>query len=212
MRRFDAVIFDMDGTLIEPLLDLVTLRQELGIAPQDKVLHAIESMRPDLRQRATERLLEEELAAATHASLMPKAAEVIAVIRDAGLKVALLTNNHQQAMDAVLRRFSLEFDLAWSRESGPTKPEPDGIVRACEMLSVVPDRTAVVGDFLYDVAAANAAGACSVLLARWPRPAFAADACCVISSLVELLGVLEIEHELLHSAEGRIVPETFFQP
>ena len=49
-----------------------------------------------------------------------------------------------------------------------------------------------MGDFRYDIAAANAAGAVSVLLARGERPAFADEARHVIAELAELAAVLEI--------------------
>jgi len=192
-RRFDGVVFDMDGTLIEPLLDFPAIRAELGIAEGDGILEAIEQMPPEAQRVARRRLLERELKAARRAGLMPGALEANQEARRAGLKTALLTRNARPAMRIVLSRFAaLEFDLALSREDGPIKPEPDGILRVCRTLGLAPQRTACVGDFRFDILAAKAAGAVSVLLAHSGLPAYAAEADHVIRHLDELPSLLGI--------------------
>jgi len=190
-RRLEALIFDMDGTLIEPLLDFAAIRAELGIPAGCGIIEAIQAMPAERARRAEGVLLERELSAARSAELMPYAAEAVAAARRAGLKTALLTRNAREAMEIVLSRFgSLRFDLTWSREEGPIKPEPDGILRACLALGVSPSATACVGDFHYDIIAANAAGAVSILLSGGERPSFADEADYVITDLKELVSLL----------------------
>ena len=191
-RRFDAVIFDMDGTIIESLIDFAAIRAELGVPPTQGILEAIDAMPPQRRDEAHRKLLQHELEAARRADLIPHAAGTLETIRRAGLKTALLTRNAREAMEMVLRRFNLHFDLAWSREDGPIKPEPVGVLRACRALGVRPKRAACVGDFHYDIIAANAAGAASVLLILSDRPAYADEADYVITNLLQLPAVLEI--------------------
>jgi HAD superfamily hydrolase (TIGR01509 family) len=190
MARFDAVIFDMDGTLIEPLLDFQAIRAELGILPEEGIIEAIEQMPPERATACRERLLEHEISAARRSRLLPDARETVDAIRAAGLKTGLLTRNAEAAMRCVLETHPLTLDLAWSREWGPIKPEPDGVLAACEALGVTPARTACVGDFRYDLLAANAAGAVSVLLARDGLPPFADLADHVIADLRELTDFL----------------------
>lgn len=194
MGKFDAVIFDMDGTLISQELDFAAMRAELGIAPGDGIIEAVEAMPAAQRRRANERILARELAAARRAELDPNAAAVVSAIRRAGLRTALLTRNAEQAMRTVLERYpALQFDLAWSRLHGRIKPEPDGVLAACAELDAEPERTVCVGDFLYDVVAANAAGAVSVLLSAGRDVDFAHEADYVIAHLTDLLDILEIE-------------------
>jgi HAD superfamily hydrolase (TIGR01509 family) len=191
--NFDGVIFDMDGTLIEPLLDFALIRADLGIPTGVGILEALDAMPPADALPLRRRLLEHELTAARQARLLPGAEQTLQHIRRAGLRLALLTRNAPQAMDIVLRRFGLAFDLAWSRDDGPIKPAPDGVLRACRQLGIAPARTACVGDFRYDLQAANAAGAVSILLARGPtRPDYADLAKHVIAELTELPEVLGI--------------------
>jgi len=192
MRRFDGVIFDMDGTLIEPLLDFRALRAELGIAADAGILEALDAMAPDEAGPRRRKLIEYELASARQARLHDGAAELLADIRRADMRTALLTRNAAEAMRIVLDRFDLSFDLAWSREDGPIKPEPDGVLRACRQLGIDPGRCACVGDFHYDLVAANAAGAVSVLLASNGPCDFADLADHVIAELSELRGLLEL--------------------
>ena len=196
MRRFDGVIFDMDGTLIEPLINFAAIRTELGIDPGCGILESIDAMPDPARQKAHQYLRTRELSAAREAKLMPGADVLSQAIRRAGLKTALLTRNSQEAVQIVLQRFGqLEFDLSWSREDGAIKPEPDGVLRACRTLGIDPARTACVGDFHYDITAANAAGAVSILLLRTPgakRPDYADQADYVIEHLQELQKILGI--------------------
>lgn len=189
---FRGVIFDMDGTLIEPLLDFPRLRRDLGVSPGMGILEALDAMDPAEAAPRRRALIEQELLAARSAGLHPGAVETLEAIRAAGLKTALLTRSAADAMAVVIERFGLRFDLAWSRENGPIKPEPDGILRACRQLGIAPAATACVGDFRYDMEAANAAGAVAVLLARGPMPDFAALARHVITELDQLPALLGI--------------------
>ncbi len=192
MKRFDGIIFDMDGTLIDSLLDFVAIRRRLGIPDETGILEGIDAMPPDRRTAAADWLLEQEMKAVLNAPLLPGVHDLLDACRKAGLKTALLTRNAQQAMEAVIEKFQLAFDLAWSRENGPIKPEPDGVLRACRTLGIKPERTACVGDFKYDIIAANAAGATSILLATRGLPDFAGDADYVVTELAGLHEILGI--------------------
>ena len=192
MRPFDAVIFDMDGTLIEQEIDFVSLRAELGVPDGMGIIEAIAEMSPEKQAAANGALIAREVEAAGRAALMAGADHTLSAVREAGLKTALLTRNGPEAVEIVLGRFDLPFELVWTREDGPIKPEPHGVLRACAELGVQPARTASVGDFRYDIEAANAAGAVSVLLAHGLSDDFADQAHHVITALPELLSILEI--------------------
>jgi HAD superfamily hydrolase (TIGR01509 family) len=191
-RTFGLVIFDMDGTLIEQMLDFAGIREHLGIRPDQGILEAIAKMEPDRRREAEEWLIQTERQTAQNARLMPGALEMLAKIRAANIKTALLTRNTRASMQMVMGKFDLHFDLAWSREDGPIKPEPDSILKACTQLGVAPEQTACVGDFEFDILAANAAGALSILIAPNNTPPFANTADHLITTLTQLPGLLNI--------------------
>lgn len=187
---YKAVVFDMDGTIIQPLLDFGEIRRQIGISPDEGILESIEMMAPDHAKRASDILLAHELAAAQSAKLMPNAVEIIDKLKNAGLKLALLTRNTKTAMEHVIKRFNLEFDITWAREDGPIKPQPDGILKVCQIFNVTPDQTACIGDFYYDMVAANSAGTTSILLACNEIPHYASAADIVIKDLSELATIL----------------------
>ncbi len=171
-RKYEGVIFDMDGTLIVPLLDFNIIRSDLGIPGGEGILETVAKMPASERTVADARLRTHELAAAGKARSMPGASEIISAIRSAGMKIALLTRNSRQSVKIVLERLpALRFDLIMSREDGAIKPEPDGVLEASRQLDIAPALTVCVGDYHYDIIAANAAGAVSVLLTTHPdRP------------------------------------------
>lgn len=189
----EAIIFDMDGTLIEQRIDFADIRAQLGIAPQDGLLEAIAAMPPHDAETANAYLLECELSAARTAVLQPGAEEILAYCRSCALPTALLTRNTRQAVEIVHARFpALSFDHVRTREDGVIKPEPDGILATCERLGVSPGKTCCVGDFEFDIIAANAAGCRSVLyLPAGSPPPWADAADDVIRSLSALKSILE---------------------
>lgn len=192
MGAFEAVIFDMDGTLIEQRIDFVSLRAELGVPDGVGIIEHLATLPPGRQADANRRLLEAELAAAVNATLYSDTRQTLDRVQQAGLKTALLTRNAPEVMELILERFDLRFDLTWARDQGPIKPEPDGVLRACAKLGVRPERTVSVGDFRYDIIAANDAGAVSVLLTNRGVHECAAMADHVIDNLSELIGILEI--------------------
>lgn len=192
MRTFDCVIFDMDGTLTQACLDFDAIYAELGIPRDQDILDAMAAMEADRRKCCEDILLRHEMAAASASLLAEGAAEVVNRAKRAGLATALLTRNTRPAMELVMRRFALRFDLAWAREDGPIKPSPDSILKACSELRVEPSRTACVGDWIFDMQAANAAGCVPILLARGRELPFAGMAQHVIHWLHELYDILSI--------------------
>jgi HAD superfamily hydrolase (TIGR01549 family) len=172
------------------------MRAELGIPDGGGILEEIDRMTSPRREDCHRRLLEMELAAAAEARLIEGAVDVLAAVQRAGIKTALLTRNAAEVVSYVLGRFeALRFDLAWSRENGPIKPEPVGVQRACRQLGLPAEKTVCVGDFYYDIVAANAAGCVSVLFCPQEIPEYAAEADHVIRRLDELPALLGIEPE-----------------
>lgn len=191
-----AVIFDLDGTITEPYFDFDAIREQMGLAEDSgPVWESMAKMSPDQRQRAQEILDLHESRAVTESKLNPGAKKTLKAIREAGLPVGILTRNRRSNALAVARKHGLEFDAIVDREDGPVKPDAFGVVRICGQFGVEPAETLVVGDYLFDVLCAKAAGAVAVLLVNSSRSAeFADRADFAIEKIDRILQIIEDEN------------------
>jgi HAD superfamily hydrolase (TIGR01509 family) len=190
--RYALVIFDMDGTLIEQLLDFAAIRREIGMPADVDMLGFIESLPTEQQASAYQVLERHEMRAAEHCVLFDGAAEVIGKLRRQGIGTALLTRNSVTSVKRILGRHRLSLDLISTRESLPYKPHPDSITNIRRQLNIPAQQALMVGDYLYDLQAAHAAGVDSALF--WPHqtevpPTYAALATHVIPRLSELLRI-----------------------
>jgi HAD superfamily hydrolase (TIGR01509 family) len=188
-----AVIFDLDGTLTEPFLDFEAMRREMGIpADGGPILEAMEKMDPGRRQQAMRILEVHEREALEQSRLNPGARQTLATLRGRGILIGVLTRNCRDNAAAVTSKHGLEVDCIVAREDGPVKPDAFGVLRICEQFGVRPSEALVVGDYLFDLLSANAAGAVSVLLTSHPQAdRFAHEAAFTIDRLGQLLTIVE---------------------
>jgi phosphoglycolate phosphatase len=183
MAAVRAVVFDLDGTLVDSLDDIVAAanfalaahghpelsRAELSGYVGDGARRLL-SRAARLSERAPEldRLLETFLErytahAADHTRLMPGAAEVLAAL--APLPLALCTNKPRATTDAVLRALDLESLFGCVIADGDVarkKPDPESLLAIASRLGVRADELVMVGDGPQDVECGRAAGARTV--------------------------------------------------
>ena len=160
-----AVIFDMDGTITQPLLDFDLIRQEIGL-PGDtgNILEMIDKMPPEQKKQAHDILEKHEDLAAQLSVLNGNVGETLKALRKASIKIGILTRNKRSNVTLVAEMHNLKFDAVYAREDGPVKPDAFGVHQLCDTFNVAPADTVVVGDFLHDLLSAKAAGAIAVLI------------------------------------------------
>jgi HAD superfamily hydrolase (TIGR01509 family) len=185
--EFAAVLWDMDGTLLdsEKLWDIGVreLSVELGGEMSDEIRHAlIGASAPNALRIIFEGLgLEPDPAAMADASRWlerrvsellfgpipwrPGAAEALAAVRAAGLRTALVTNTQRSVTELCLDTLGRDnFDVSvCGDEVAHGKPAPDPYLRAAELLGIPAGRCVAVEDSVTGSAAAAAAG-CAVLV------------------------------------------------
>jgi phosphoglycolate phosphatase len=188
-----AVIFDLDGTITQPYLDFAHIREEMGLDRNGgPILEAMEKMTPQQRQRAEAILLSHEEKAVAESKLNAGAREALAAIRTRGLPIGILTRNRKDNAWAVANKHRLQFDAVVGREDGPVKPDAFGVRHLCHRFNVEPAQTLVIGDYLFDLLCARAAGAIPVLLTNHERAdEFAQHADFTVASLTELLPIID---------------------
>ena len=190
--KVNAVIFDLDGTLTEPVLDFDKIRNEMGLAPESRdILAAMETMDPVRQKQAWSILTRHEHHAAQNSQLNDGVAELLSELRRRKMPIGLLTRNTRENTLYVARRHQLYFDAIVARQDGPAKPDAYGVLELCRQFNSTPAETVVVGDFLHDLLSARNAGAIAVLIKTHPKAEdYKAHADYSISHMSELLDII----------------------
>jgi phosphoglycolate phosphatase len=177
-----AIIFDLDGTLVDSAEDLRAavnrLFGDLGLRPikadeikamiGDGVLKLLEralvAANGGLAQKDAllPRFLEIYQAnPATLTRCYPGVAETLKLLQRRGFRLAVVTNKPVFATDKILEALSLSafFQVVIGGDSLPRrKPDPAQLLEAARQLGVNVEQTLMVGDNIHDVEAAHAAG------------------------------------------------------
>ena len=166
-----GVIFDMDGTLVDSALDFAAMRREMGLPDGVPILEGLLELSQSQRVAAHKVLDRHEAEGVRKARMMPGAAELLADLRVHGLKLGLLTRNSTAVTRATMERVDLSLDVVVTRDDGPRKPDPAGVLSICEQWQIPPAEVVMIGDFRFDIEAGRRAGARTVLFTEGRDPA-----------------------------------------
>ncbi len=211
----DAVLFDLDGTLVRTFINFPALR--LAVVERarsrfnapDAVLAMPDSL--DIvaatlaalpaRERGAARsdlyrvLKEHERRGCGRPEAIPGATHLLTRLADAGIRVAVVTRNAREIAVSLCDDMGLRPDALIGREDTETyKPHPEPVLVACKQLNVIPARAVVVGDLWADVASGKAAGCAFTIGIQWaydPPDRFAdSEPTHVVGSLLEAGDIL----------------------
>jgi HAD superfamily hydrolase (TIGR01509 family) len=183
-----AILFDMDGTLTVPNIDWQELRTRVGVPPGVGIMEHIYTLSAAQAQQADDIVRQIEMASVLQAEANSGMDQLFSHLEQFPWKLALITNNHRQAMEHVVSRFDLHFDLLLSREDALLKPAPDLVLLALERFGITAQEAVFVGDGRYDREACAAAGVHYIHLVHDATRPREGD---VIYSLEQLPGRLE---------------------
>ena len=178
-KKIKCVLFDMDGTLCNTLLDLARAVQasmmNFGCTPptDEDVRHfvgngsfkLIELALPEGREnllKDAEHYFQQYYRAhlTVHTRPYPGMTELIDALCEKGLKIGVVSNKAQFPLKKIVSAFFPEKfgAVVGGSPDYPLKPAPDMIFRALAALDCKPEETLYVGDSDVDVAAAKNAG------------------------------------------------------
>ena len=180
-----AVIFDLDGTVVENSYDWPLIKRTLGSGdtPILEYLYGLKGPERELKLAVLEKFEAEQTARAV---LRPGMDELLEMLWERGVRTALVTNNSLKNTEALVGRFGLRFDLVLTRESGLWKPSGAAFRRIMREFGAGPEECAVVGDTKYDLAAAAEAGVGAVFIITDNAAEFTAAGAVVCRSAGEL--------------------------
>ena len=217
--RFDTVIYDLDGTLIDSAKDMqVAVSRVLadhGLPPvtEDDVRIFMGQGSKVTMNKAFSKygkaLDDDTLSAVTrefvryyeadpvgHTTAFAGVPEVVGRFDKLGLKQGVCTNKFERPSRMILEHLKLMppiTDLAGADTFPVRKPDPRHILMLVERMGRTPEKAVMVGDSIHDVEAAHAAGLPAVLVS-WgytARPASELGAEAVIERFDALPQALE---------------------
>ena len=216
-----AVVFDLDGTLVDTIGDLTTalnttLRElDLPSHSEDAVRTMVGGGLAKLLERAlaahdapleaadqeagVKRIFEHYAANPARSSeLYPGAKEMLATLAKAGVPCGICTNKPEPIAKDLLEALGIAdaFGIIQGAEAGcPRKPGPAGLAHVVATLGATPETAIMVGDGDVDVKAARAAGLKGVILVSFGysvTPVTELRADAVINHLHELVPTLAL--------------------
>lgn len=169
-------VFDMDGTLTEPVHDFALIRRELGVPAESDILQHLATLPAQQAAQSHAWLMEHEHALALAATPAPGAVALIRALQAAGCRLGILTRNARELAQVTLAAIGLDDCFAAQEVIGrwevAPKPSPAGLQFFVERWKVAPAAMRMVGDHYYDLATAHAAGVPGVLVNQpgdpWP--------------------------------------------
>ena len=179
MMKYSAAIFDMDGTILNTLTDLsasVNAAMRWAGAPEvseeevrrhlgNGARKLIERCLPQDMRKDTDTVLNYYRPYyETHAAILtepyPGIPETLKALRSCGVRIAVVSNKPDGAVKLLSARyFPGVFDIAIGERKGlRTKPSPDLVEVAVQLLHAAPESTVYIGDSEVDILTAANTG------------------------------------------------------
>lgn len=215
-RPYDLLIFDWDGTLMDSVGSIVEctratlLRLGLPTVPEGDIRGAVglsiaETIRrlsggnpdPEVAERIRDTY--RELWFATYRErpvLFPGVGEVLARAEAAGYLLAVATGKGRRGLDRDLQTSGLDgrFHATRTADEARSKPDPQMVEDLLDELGVRRHRALVIGDSLWDLQMAAAAGTAAVAVCTGAHPRdrlLAASPLACFEAVAELAAWLE---------------------
>jgi phosphoglycolate phosphatase len=178
VSRYDLVIFDWDGTIMDSTALIASCIQyacrDIGVAvPPERdakwviglgLAQTLEHVAPGLDHQRSLELADAYrrhfLAREHEAPIFGGIPALLEELRSRGRLLAVATGKARRGLDRVLEASGLasRFDATRCADEGFPKPHPDMVLHLLEMTGVDPDRAVMVGDTTHDLELAANAG------------------------------------------------------
>ena len=154
-----AFIFDLDGTLVESDLNFAAIRDAIGCPEEQDILTYIDDLEHESqRYHAEQVVLEHEIQDAYCAKWIEGAQRFVMELYQQEVPMAIVTRNCRAATSVKVNNNNIPIKTIVTREDAPAKPDPTALLMIAQEWGMTPADIAYVGDYIYDIQAANNAG------------------------------------------------------
>jgi len=216
-KRFDLLVFDWDGTLMDSAgaivaaiqaacrdLELETPPEErarhvIGLGLSEALQHAVPGLAEDRYPLMVERYRHHYLSRDHELRLFAGAGEMIAELAAEGFMLAVATGKSRLGLDRALQVSGLGpyFHDSRCADECHSKPHPQMLEELMTAFAARPERTLMIGDTTHDLQMARNAGVASLAVAYGAHPPEALDA---LEPLARLQAVDELRAWLRQNA------------
>ena len=181
-RRFDLIVFDWDGTLMDstaviassiqlscadlglPIPSDERARHVIGLGLTDALAYAVPKLPKERFPEMVARYRHHYLTRDSDLPLFDGVAAIVGSLKQAGYFVAVATGKSRVGLDRALEQTGLEplFDATRCADESRSKPDPQMLWELGDELGVRSSRTLMIGDTTHDLQMANNAGAASL--------------------------------------------------
>ena len=209
-KRFELLVFDWDGTLMDSAGAIVASIQEscrdlglpvpererashiIGLGLKDALAYAVPELPPSDYGKLAERYRHHYLARDSDLELFPGMREMLAALKRQGHLLAVATGKSRAGLERVLEATQLKqyFDSSRCADETHSKPHPAMLQELMQELLIEPEATLMIGDTAHDLQMAVNAGvpALAVSYGAHPRDSLTA---------LNPLGCVDTPQELL---------------
>lgn len=176
-KKYKAVIFDLDGTLLNTLEDLCDsvnyglkccnmpersleeIRHFVGNGVEKLVERSVPVGTKDAGREKVFSLFKEHYALHCNdkTGLYPGIEELLKGLKEQGFLMAIVSNKLQEGVDALYRQYFASYlsVAIGSRDGIRKKPSPDTVMKALQYLGISKEEAVYVGDSEVDIATAK---------------------------------------------------------
>lgn len=189
-RRYELIVFDWDGTLMDsagvtvasiqaacrdlglPVPDDERAAHVIGLGLADALAHAIPNLPQSEYRSVAERYRYHFLLQDPQIPLFPGTREMLAGLQERGHLLAIATGKSAKGLERALHTTGVARFFAASRcaDQCASKPAPDMLHELMQELTAEADKTLMIGDTAHDLLMAANAGVAALVVAHGAHP------------------------------------------
>lgn len=189
-RRFDLLVFDWDGTLMDSAGAIIASIQAscrdlglpvpareraahvIGLGLKDALTYVAPELPPGDYGKLAERYRHHYLARDPDIELFPGMREMLAALKDRGYRLAVATGKSRAGLERVFEATRLKpyFESSRCADETHSKPHPAMLQELMQEMSVAPAATLMIGDTAHDLQMALSAGVAALAVSYGAHP------------------------------------------